>query len=129
MTRADVKAVLQSIGTFKWAESLYGFDLPAPVIARSPGQVGYKSRPDYRISKGSGIAADNRWSLRAVQGDDLARVASTRRQLRTILIEWLTEQDSGPKPVPRPGYRVYAQMHHNLNGSFYIWCYRRTRRP
>jgi hypothetical protein len=130
LTREDVKAVLDEIGSFKYVATLAGFDLPAPVLARNPGDArGYKSGDDYRLVKGGGIAGDNRWWLTRITGDRQdSQPAGTKRDLRRLLIEWLTTQESGQRPVDRHGYIIYAQRHSNRFGEHYIWCYRKRRR-
>lgn len=126
MTRATVKAVLDAIGSFRYSESVLGFD-----FIGDHGAHGFRDPDkDMRLQKGSGIAEDNRWFLSRIRGEerDLRGPVSTKRELRRIMIEWLTEKSDGPKPPPRDGYTIHAKKNRNSFGEHYVWCYRKAAR-
>lgn len=86
-----------------------------------------------RIEQLSGIAGPGRWRIKQLPGGEpISGVISNKRQLRTALLEWLAEEEDGPRPQPRDGYTVYAHdngVRTSLGmANAIVWSYRKMRK-
>jgi hypothetical protein len=127
LTMKDITDACAALNRFKYEAGPYG------VTAPPPGSKGFARDAFVRIEPLSGIAGPGRWRIKRLPtGEAISGVISNKRQLRTALLEWLAEEEYGPRPPPRDGYTVYA---HN-NGvraaigmaNAIVWSYRKTRR-
>jgi hypothetical protein len=126
LTMKDITNACAALNRFKYQAGPYGVTSPPP------GTRGV-SRSDYiRIEPLGGIAGPGRWRIKRLpNGAAISGVISTKRQLRTALLEWRAEEEYGPRPDDREGYVVYAH-NNNVRTSMgminaIIWSYRRLK--
>jgi hypothetical protein len=126
LTMKDITNACAVFNRFKYEAGPYGVTIPPP------GSKGF-ARGDYvRIEPLSGIASPGRWRIKQLpRGEPISGVISTKRQLRTALLEWLAEVEYGPRPPPRDGYTIYAHDNRVRTSigmaNAIVWSYRKIR--
>jgi hypothetical protein len=126
LTMKDITDACVALNRFKFEAGPYGVSVPPP------NAKGYSNDQRMRIEQLSGIAGPGRWRIKRLPGGEpLSGVLSTKRQLRTALLEWCAEQEYGPRPPPRDGYTIYAHDNGVRTSigmaNAIVWSYRRTR--
>jgi hypothetical protein len=122
----DITAACAALNRFKYEAGPYGVTVPPP------GSRGVMTHEYVRIEPLSGIAGPGRWRIKQLPGGEpISGVISTKRQLRTALLEWLAEDGYGPRPPPRDGYMVYAHDNGVRTSmgmaNAIVWSYRKKR--
>jgi hypothetical protein len=128
MRAPEVAALLTELNAFRWESGPNGFTiLRDNCMSRDKMYL----VPTARIQNGSGIAGrGGAWGIVDIKSGKSTKKITTKRELRRLLIEWLTEESYGPRPVDLPyGARCYAKLNHNSHGSSYIWVIVFPRRP
>jgi hypothetical protein len=114
MNRRDVRSVLDTISGFRPVATLHGFEWPHWVGSSTT-----------RLTHGGGIAGrSNVWWTERLYADGvriLSREVSTRRDLRSIVVEDLADA----RPPERDGYTLYARSVPST--ASVCWFYRRKR--
>lgn len=126
LTMKDIVDACAALGRFKYESGPYGVTSPPP------GTRGVPAGGYVRIEPLSGIAGPGRWRIKRLpHGDPISGVISTRRQLRTALLEWRAEEEDGPRPPPRDGYAIYAHDNGVRTSigmaNAIVWSYRKKR--
>lgn len=128
LTMKDITDACAALNRFTYEAGPYGVTSPPPE-ARGAARG---SRGFVRIEPLSGIAGPGRWRIKRLPGGEpISGVLSTKRQLRTALLEWLAEEEYGPRPPPRDGYTVYAHDNGVRTSigmaNAIVWSYRKIR--
>jgi hypothetical protein len=124
LTMKDITNACAALNRFKYEAGPYGVTSPPP------GSKGIARDGYVRIEPLSGIAGPGRWRIKRLpSGEPISGVISTKRQLRTALLEWRAEEEYGPRPPPRDGYTIYAHDN-NVRTSIgmanaIVWSYRK----
>ena len=123
----DITSACAALNRFKYEAGPHGVTVPPP------GSAGFARKEYIRIEPLSGIAGPGRWRIKQLPGGEaVSGVLSTKRQLRTALLEWVCREGSGPRPPPRDGYAIYA--HDNgvrtsmSMANAIVWSYRKKRK-
>lgn len=123
----DITGACAALNRFKYEAGPYGVTVPPP------GSKGLSRDAYMRIEPLSGIAGPGRWRIKQLPGGEaLSNVLSTKRQLRTALLEWCADKEYGPRPPPREGYAIYAHDNGVCTSlgmvNAIIWSYRKMRK-
>lgn len=124
----DITSACAVLNRFKYEAG------PNGVTSPPPGTKGYAPNQYIRIEPLSGIAGPGRWRIKRLpHGTPISGVISNKRQLRTALLEWLAEEEYGPRPVNVPdGFEVYARDNGVRTAigmvNAIVWVMRRKRR-